>query len=522
MMAETSTLLSWLHLSDIHFGHGDRSYILDQASMLQALERDIALLVKERRVPPPELLFLTGDVAFSAGERNHVVDEYGAAAAFLTRIIGSLRIDPSNVFSVPGNHDVRRASASSPEELLLAEIREGGQLPENVAPARTAELSARLDRYLAFVSNAPIAQECGASHWTAGRKSASGLKFRVFGLNSAWLSNDNRDFGRLRFAPGSLAAFSGGLDKSLRFLLTHHPFGLGWMAEEAITADRVRDAHVHLCGHVHEHGSQMHGRHNLTSTISIVAGAVHMDKAAVPPDAGVRVRDAIVGHGYSFGSVCMASGQPHTLHVRIYPRRWSRRNNSYRWDVDELPDNLSFASYALQGIDLAGATPPPQPEAYGEVVDLGGGDQGGAAVRRLVQESRRRVWHASLSDEINWRPEQLDAFSALRRQLVSERAENDWEYHYIANLADARRKDEIAHLLRIRNLRFRAWTFCRAKENGLSLNFFVIDDNKTVLATKVEPHGVRFFLVVSEPFSRLMAQVFLQESDRAQKCSSDE
>lgn len=62
-------LLSWLHVSDIHFGHGDLGHGWDQKLVLDTLRRDVEQLLAAERVPSPEIVLVTGDIAFSGATR---------------------------------------------------------------------------------------------------------------------------------------------------------------------------------------------------------------------------------------------------------------------------------------------------------------------------------------------------------------------------------------------------------------------------------------------------------------------
>lgn len=55
--------LTWLHVSDLHFGHGDAHYRFDQSGVTTAILRNAESMAK--RIGPPDLIFVTGDIAFS-------------------------------------------------------------------------------------------------------------------------------------------------------------------------------------------------------------------------------------------------------------------------------------------------------------------------------------------------------------------------------------------------------------------------------------------------------------------------
>src|SRR3569832_1580209 len=99
------TLFGWVHVSDIHFGHGDASHGWDQRLVLAALRRDIKAISASTRV---DARFVTGDIACSGAGRS--ADEYDRAREWLIEAGKAAGVDPDHIFLVPGNHDVNRAS----------------------------------------------------------------------------------------------------------------------------------------------------------------------------------------------------------------------------------------------------------------------------------------------------------------------------------------------------------------------------------------------------------------------------
>lgn len=80
------TLFSWVHLSDVHVGHGDDGYVEDQKLTLQEVERDLKRLVSTANVTPDAVL-VTGDLAFSGATRTE--SRYKRAKQWLRRVAAS-------------------------------------------------------------------------------------------------------------------------------------------------------------------------------------------------------------------------------------------------------------------------------------------------------------------------------------------------------------------------------------------------------------------------------------------------
>src|SRR5580700_1451437 len=74
------TLFAWVHISDIHFGHGDAGHKWDQGLVLERLRLDLPAAMK-LGAPRPDAILVTGDVAFSGGP-----DEYAKADAWLREL----------------------------------------------------------------------------------------------------------------------------------------------------------------------------------------------------------------------------------------------------------------------------------------------------------------------------------------------------------------------------------------------------------------------------------------------------
>src|SRR5213078_2573084 len=99
-------LFAWLHLSDIHVGHGDVEHGWDQKLVLEALRVDVARVLESGKVPQPRAVLVTGDVAFSGATRKD--DEYECASRCLDVVGEAAGLTRQDIFVIPGNHDVQR------------------------------------------------------------------------------------------------------------------------------------------------------------------------------------------------------------------------------------------------------------------------------------------------------------------------------------------------------------------------------------------------------------------------------
>lgn len=319
-----SSLFSWLHLSDLHAGHGSFSHRLDQRFVLDQLLHDIEH--RPADVPAPDVILVTGDVAFSAGSR--APEEYDIARQWLHECAKFLGLGPEAVFIVPGNHDVDRRVANESSGLLDS-LRSGYRSVDE-ALASTKERKALRRRFTAFESfSAAFAavdrdERLGLA-WRHRYTGQDGLTVRLVGLNTALLSQDDRDLGALRLGRGQIVGTllepQLGPDE-LVIALAHHSFT--WLADGVEAERRLRNyVHIFLNGHMHRADSWLVVRGGGDEAVTVTAGAVHGDE-----------NEAVV-YGYSFGAVFGKPGA--ALELRVWPRAWSRENQDFRLDVENAP-----------------------------------------------------------------------------------------------------------------------------------------------------------------------------------------
>lgn len=378
---EAHPLFSWIHLSDIHVGHGDATHVEDQKLVLGALRSDVQQMLASG-MPRPDAIFVTGDIAFSGASRHD--DEYTRATEWLTAIAKTAGLGLDAVFAVPGNHDVQR-SADKPmaAAALLRELRAGrssldAALEDSDA---CAQLRKRQANYLMFAANlAPAcrtnAEVPGAQlYWRHALKARDGLSVRIVGLNTALLAADEAIFeadqGRLWLGTRQLsAAFTEpeAADSEVVVMLSHHPLHDRWLSDETEAARWIRKhAHVHLSGHVHEASSERARGGGGTDFVSIAAGAAHGEKTPH----GYPAR-----HGYSFGALVASHG---ALKVRVWPRMWSDVNKDFRLDVDNVPKDAKYSEHDLPRVLLA------KPDAPDSLPELPGNRSGGVSTPTTVQ-----------------------------------------------------------------------------------------------------------------------------------------
>ena len=75
--------VTWLHISDAHFGAPDMTGALD--SFIAMLLDDLQRMRSERSLVP-DFLFFTGDIAFGELPHSQLADQYLAAQELLSKI----------------------------------------------------------------------------------------------------------------------------------------------------------------------------------------------------------------------------------------------------------------------------------------------------------------------------------------------------------------------------------------------------------------------------------------------------
>ena len=335
-------LFRWIHLSDIHTGHGDTTNVWDQRLVLEEIVKDIALQRRSQPEPPFDAVLVTGDIANTGAGR--LASEYADAATWLRNVGNAAGVKPEQIYLVPGNHDVDRgADRDDAVKQLVTELREGKKSLDDALtdPGERAMLARRMARYLDFAGTfAPVGADADARlHWVHRLVARSGLAVRLVGLNTTLLAAGDDDQGKLRVGMKQIGlAFADIQENELVLAIGHHPLGGGWLADQATIEPWLkRHAHALLTGHVHVADAEESRSGAGSKFLRVVAGSAHGDR--MPP--GIPA-----GHGYSFGAVLR--DEHGGTHIRITPRKWSEKNASFRPDVDNVPDEQTSSDHSLE------------------------------------------------------------------------------------------------------------------------------------------------------------------------------
>ena len=303
--------LTWVHVSDLHFGHGDAHYRFDQVGVTDALLRDAADM--RRRLGPPDLLLVTGDIAFS-GQPS----QYQQAKEWLKKLATELG-DEVRVLVIPGNHDIDRKLANEGNTFLLHNgLRNDPRHLDRLLahPQQMQSVWSKLEAYSNFAGEFNgCAIDSSQPFWLFEVPTTFPKKLVVCGLNTVLLSFDENDSPKnLRLGRGQLLkAIEQPPRDALLLVLQHHP-GEWLLDGNELHQQLLQRAHIQFSGHVHQQHGILYATLSSSARLQFMAGAAHADSSEAAP------------HAYSWGQLNIDG-------LAYYSRIW-------------LPDRQAFTAMA--------------------------------------------------------------------------------------------------------------------------------------------------------------------------------
>jgi predicted MPP superfamily phosphohydrolase len=229
-------------VSDIHLTRepgSDSDFII--GSLLDALKRDA-------KCKPLDIIFVTGDLAFSGA-----AEEYGNVETFVSSLTSVTGVDPSNVFVVPGNHDVDRNRVQwLCRDLACQEDIDRYFRPSAGLPHILEGLGGFLEWHDAyFTGRAAFAtgSSCQTLHTTIRN-----IDVDILVMNTSIFCRGDDDHGKLVVGRSCLEPAVKELRPSaLRIAIGHHPFDWLHEADRPFIRSRLRSSvHMYLHGHTHD------------------------------------------------------------------------------------------------------------------------------------------------------------------------------------------------------------------------------------------------------------------------------
>lgn len=337
-MEEPQYLYTWIHLSDIHLGHGGPSHQVKQKLVLGMIEQDILERFGRGERRKPDAILVTGDIAFSGAVRQK--DEYKEAEEWLSGLAQQVGVPQNRVFVIPGNHDIQRQvdDRNASVRRLRDELRKGADLVATLQNKKDRKLLAqRLRNYLEFSrdfapANALATEGDAPLYWDFRIPVSGRFGIHLVGLNTALLCTgreDDPDSGKLQLGAEQFALLQeGDTGHDLVVALSHHPFD--WLKDgKEFDAMLPSYAHVHLFGHEHRAELWTVTRGDNSLFLRIAAGAAHEEQSANPPQ-------------HSYNIVSLWENTDGRVMLRIWPRV-SISTGKFRPHYDVLPDESPYA-----------------------------------------------------------------------------------------------------------------------------------------------------------------------------------
>ena len=102
-------MFKWLHVSDIHFNPS-----VDGFSSNELRDQLIPYVAQFAQSVPFQAIFLTGDLRFGRTQKDDTPGVVGDVVEYIKKIAGAAKLDSeSQIYMVPGNHDVSRSNPRS-------------------------------------------------------------------------------------------------------------------------------------------------------------------------------------------------------------------------------------------------------------------------------------------------------------------------------------------------------------------------------------------------------------------------
>ena len=328
-MSTTPASLTLLHLSDIHFIKGVSNVLSSDIDgvVRHELERDAVAIAANEAIAG---IIVSGDLAF-AGK----TEEFQTAIDWLHGLSLRLGVDPSLVWTVPGNHDVDQSviRAHTSLEPIHNDVRTSSQLHQTLEKHLRGNDGPLLFEPLRAY-NETVGQRFGCltkpdqPWWEFDLTLSDDSILRMRGVNSALISGEKdskRESRKLCLGP---AQYELRRDQDVTHLvICHHP--MDWLVD-GDDARRALKAYakVILTGHKH-----MHEEEQVNETLWLNSGAVHPSRVETKWEPN-----------YYMLRLCIEMGQKRWLRVDLYRRVWSEMQRAF---VRPSGQDQDFKTYRL-------------------------------------------------------------------------------------------------------------------------------------------------------------------------------
>lgn len=326
--------LSFIHLSDIHFVKSSNDPSDIDKDLRKAIITDLKINGRENLDNVAGIL-VTGDIAFSGNRK-----EYEIAKEYLNRVCDVFNISPSDVYCVPGNHDVNQAIVNSSDLIFTAQnavdkestIDDADKaFSKYISDNNFNALFEPIDEYNQFAKRF----ECDISpkniYWQKDFVLEDNLKLRIVGINSSFLSNktdhqkDKPD--RLMYiGQAQIPCYETDV---ATLLMCHHPPQC-WKFRDDILQRINKRADIQLYGHMHSQSVEI-----VDENAILYSGAVHP----------TRTVDWLPRYNWITIS-SKTEKDEHILKIEIYPRCLTVDRDSFTID-SACPQGKNHISHEI-------------------------------------------------------------------------------------------------------------------------------------------------------------------------------
>ena len=328
--------ISFIHLSDIHFRKSSGNPADIDTDLRDAIITDISANAKQKLSNIAAIL-VCGDIAFS-GKGS----EYDYALKFLHDITGLLSIEESDVFCVPGNHDVDQELTSSPyvygaqcdidksESLDKADLAFEKKITDI---CYNDILFKPIEKYNEFARHFGCDISPEKIVWSHTYELKNDIKLCLHGMNSSFISNkDDHDGGKeirlMYVGQNQIPKMTEEIFTTVHMTLCHHPKNI-WKFSEQIVEKFDKRADIQLFGHMHTQTVKYDN-----SNIVLYSGAVHPSRGK---DWDPRYNWIVIEP--------VKAKEKRRIKVKIYPRVLSGDRNCFQTDAQMCSGNEFIEQY---------------------------------------------------------------------------------------------------------------------------------------------------------------------------------
>lgn len=266
--------LSFIHLSDIHFVKSSNDPSDIDKDLREAIITDLEINGRENLVNVVGIL-VTGDIAFSGNRK-----EYEIAKEYLNRVCEVFQINPSDVYCVPGNHDVNQSVVNGSDLIFAAQNAVDEEKTIDQADKTFSKyisdnnfnaLFKPIDEYNEFAKRFKCDISSDKIYWQKDFMLDKNLKLKVVGINSSFLSNrtDHQEDKPDRLMYIGQAQIPSYETDVATLLMCHHPPQC-WKFKEDILQRINKRADIQLYGHMHSQSVTI-----MDENAILYSGAVH-------------------------------------------------------------------------------------------------------------------------------------------------------------------------------------------------------------------------------------------------------